>query len=538
MKLFLSSSLRLMCSLALAAHAALPLRAQGGPVEESPVEEAPAEPPAAAAPAAEAPAPEMPPVVSGEEEEAPAAVRRAPSKPAIDTRITVRVKDAPLSSFLSAISAQAKVSFVLGTGVEATKITAFLQNVTVREALDVLLETKGLTYSRIGKTNTFVIKAREGKGPPLTTRIYQLNYVPLVEQPGAGAGAAPAGSPPAGGAPPAGGEAAAGQTAIEKVLQSVMSANGKVTVDARTNSLIVTDVADVFPRVELLIAELDRKVPQVMFEAQIVEIDTDRAQQLGIEWGGPSGELVSFTGPSRLTDWPLRPGIFRGNRLGVFFPPVAAASAASASSDSSASSAGSAASASSESTLPGGITAGVFSMAQVTAILKALVTRSEARFLGKPKILALNNKSATIEITREQAIGTKTVAASVGTSGSTSTTGAERAMTGLILKVTPQVNKEGYITVLVEPEFTDIVGSAVSRELFDTIRRRAVTLVRVKNGQTLVIGGLLQSKETKVTRKVPFLGYIPIIGWLFTSQSNARSNTDLVIFITPTVLSD
>src|SRR6185295_1855683 len=105
------------------------------------------------------------------------------------------------------------------------------------------------------------------------------------------------------------------------VIQSALSAAGKIAVDPRTNSLIITDVSDTFPKVEQLLAELDKKAPQVMFEAQIVEIDTTRAQQLGIEWGGTNGELASFTGPSRTTDWPLRPGLFSGNKLGFFFPP-------------------------------------------------------------------------------------------------------------------------------------------------------------------------------------------------------------------------
>ncbi|MFA6004793.1 MAG: type II and III secretion system protein, partial [Elusimicrobiota bacterium] len=118
---------------------------------------------------------------------------------------------------------------------------------------------------------------------------------------------------------------------------------------------------------------------------------------------------------------------------------------------------------------------------------------------------------------------------------------AERIQTGLILKVTPQVNKEGYITMLVQPSFTDIKESSISTAdspTFDAISRGASTLVRIRNGQTLVIGGLLRSTETKVVRKVPILGYIPIIGWFFTSTSNRRDNSDLVIFLTPTIVSD
>ena len=111
----------------------------------------------------------------------------------------------------------------------------------------------------------------------------------------------------------------------------------------------------------------------------------------------------------------------------------------------------------------------------------------------------------------------------------------------MILKVTPQVNKEGYITMLLQPSFTDVQQAAIStpsNPIFNPVMRQASTMVRVKNGQTLVLGGLLRSVENKVVRKVPFLGYIPLIGWLFTSELNSRQNTDLVIFITPTIVSD
>ena len=95
--------------------------------------------------------------------------------------------------------------------------------------------------------------------------------------------------------------------------------------------------------------------------------------------------------------------------------------------------------------------------------------------------------------------------------------------------------------MLLEPSFSDVQEAAVSREsnpVFNPIKRSAKTMVRIKNGHTLVLGGLLRSAENKVVRKVPFLGYIPILGWLFTSTKNSRKNTDLVIFITPTIVSD
>ena len=116
-----------------------------------------------------------------------------------------------------------------------------------------------------------------------------------------------------------------------------------------------------------------------------------------------------------------------------------------------------------------------------------------------------------------------------------------RRRIGLILTVTPQVNKEGYVTLIVQVSYSDITPSAISLQgatVFDPITRGASTMVRGKNRQTVVIGWMLSSTESKTVKKVPLLGYIPIIGWLFTSVSSRRTNTDLVIFVTPTILVD
>jgi type II secretory pathway component GspD/PulD (secretin) len=570
---------------------------QGGPVgpggggKKAP---APAEAPAPAAEPPAAPPAAMPSAAPGGEDvnvgalpESVESVTREPTSP-LDTRVTVRVKEAPLATFLDTISAQAKVNFIIAKGLEGTKVTAFLQNVKVREALQVLLEMEGISYERVGKTNTFTIRQRSSKGPQTVTRIYTLNYISLISLAGAGAaaitpgttGGPPPGAPSTGNAGMGGGGgsntqgAAATSIPFLTVIQSVLSQAGKVQIEPRTNSLVITDVPETFPHIEQLISELDKKVPQVMIEAQIVEINSEKVNELGIEWGGTKGELATFVGPARLTDYPLRPGIFSGHQLGFFFPPPASTvntqpfgsssgssssgSSSSGSSSSGSSSSGSSSSGSSSSSGGGGGGAispvfstgvqgdrglfyGVFSLAQLQAILRALIQRSDARFLGKPKVLTLNNQQAVIQILQKAAIGVQSQVFSSGGSTGGSSTSAERSDVGLTMTVTPQVNREGYITLLIAPTFTDVVpsqASTPSNPLFDPITRGVSTLVRVKNGQTIVLGGLLESKETKLVRKVPLLGYIPVIGWLFTSVSSDRSNTDLVIFLTPTIIND
>ncbi len=465
----------------------------------------------------------------------------SPSTLPLDARITVRVKGAPLATFLDTISAQAKVNFIITEGLEQKRITAFLQNVTVREALQVLLEIKGLTYSQIGRSNTYVVNQRSKQAENLITRIFTLSFIPLIplttDEP----------NDPTNPATPVATSGAGAKhcltkgnnIAIVKVLCTVLSKSGDIELEPRTNAIIVTDIPEVFPQVEQIIAELDRKAPQVMIEAQIVEIDSDRTRNLGFEWGGTHGELASFTGGQRDTSFPLN--FPRNGQNAHFFDPInlrggfipsvpgAQLPASATSSD-----------AKPVFTAFSSVKMSVLDLSQLTITLRALVSRSEARFLGKPKILTLNNKTATMEITANEALAFKTVVNN-SASGSNGGTEPDRYATGVKLKVTPQLNKEGFITMLVEPEYTDAqiaVISSANSPVYNPITRRARTLVRVKNGQTLVLGGLLRSVENKTVRKVPLLGYIPIIGWLFTSDLSSRHNTDLVIFITPTIVSD
>jgi len=485
----------------------------------------------------------------------------------------IRLKGAPLSTFLDVVSAQSKVNFIITEGLEAKTITVFLRKTTVREALELLLRVKGLTYQRIGKSNTYVVQKRSVDMPNLITKIYTLNYIPLIPISSVGEEIASITSQDSSSGGQQGQSQGTNQQgggdkskekdnaiAIVNIVRSVLSKkNGKLEVDPRTNTLIVTDVPEVFPQIEQIIAELDKKAPQILIEAQIVEINTDRMNEMGVEWGGARGEMAYFAGPARLTDYGLRPGFYSGNEWKQFFPKTTDISGVGQSAETTSSETGiPAAPTTGGSSETGGATEidpifsttktsskgvyyGIFSLAQLQAIFRALISKGEGRYLGKPKIVAMNNKTALITIRRNAAMGAQSVSSSAGGATGTSSSTVERRDIGLTLKVTPQVNKEGYITMIVQPSYSDAIASAVTvqgQAVFDSVSRGASTMVRVKNGQTVVIGGMLSSTEAKTIKKVPLLGYIPILGWLFTSVSSRRTNTDLVIFITPTILVD
>jgi len=541
---------------------------EGGPILESGSDN----PPPATMPQGQAPGTPVESVqIGGAPKDAPM-YEEAESVSPLDRKIgPIRLKGAPLSTFLDVVSAQSKVNFIITEGLEAKTITVFLRKTTVREALELLLRVKGLTYQRIGKSNTYVVQKRSADMPNLITKIYTLNYIPLIpitsigeeiasitsqdvsSSGGSGGGAGMQQQSAQGGANSKDSES---PIAILNIVHSVLSKKyGKLAIDPRTNTLVITDVPEVFPQVEQIISELDKKAPQILIEAQIVEINTDRVNELGIEWGGSRGEMAYFAGPARLTDYGLRPGFFGGDSWKYFYPSTQDIGSASRGSSTS----GSSSSGSSGSSSSGGgggsidpiyasgqqsskgVYYGIFSLAQLQAIFRALISKGEGRYLGKPKIVAMNNKTALIQVSKDAAMGTQSTVASAGGSAGSSSTGVERRRIGLTLKVTPQVNKEGYVTMIVQPSYSDSVASAITVQgatVYDPVSRGASTMVRVKNGQTVVIGGMLSSTESKTIRKVPLLGYIPIIGWLFTSVSARRSNTDLVIFLTPTILVD
>ena len=463
----------------------------------------------------------------------------------LDRKVSIRVSNVPISAFLNSITTQAKINFIMSEEFANKKVTASLTRVTVREALDTLLRVQGLAYQRICKSDSYVVTKRSNDAPDTITKIYTLSYISLQgvgsaqselnsimpqdvssssssssssDSTGLNLGGSSSGS---------GSDSYSGGAEITAIVKSMLSPVGKIAVDPRTNKLIITDVAEVFPQVENILAELDIKPPQILIEAQIVEVSKTSGLSLGFEYGGTDGAMISMTGPKRKVDLEYIKG--QGVKgWNYIFP-----SKDQLDSGSSGSGSGSSSSSSDQGEDEGGL----LDFSAFNIVLKSLLTRGEAKYLGKPKVVTLNNKTATITTSTDATVGQTMSQSGSGSGEGMTTTSAERKRVGLTLQVTPQVNREGYVTLYVQPSYSDLVSSGFDFSK-DTTTRAASTLVRVKNGQTVVIGGLLTSRETDQTRKVPLLGDIPLLGWLFTSKTKSKSTTDLVIFITPTILAE
>ena len=465
---------------------------------------------------------------------------------ALNKRVSVNVNNMPIGTFLASIARQSKINFIMDNEKYAEKkVTASLKDVTAKEALDTLLRVQGLTYQRIGKSDNYVITRRSDSSPDLITKVFTLNYVSLQPQSnltqdlknimpadststslGGGSSSgyssvnvfdsnASSGGPGftlgSGNNSSSGGSSGSNDgSAILDVIKSVLSNQGRIAVDARTNKLIVSDVPEVFPQIEAILAELDIKAPQILIEAQIVEVSKSSGFDVGFNWNVQG----TFTAGKTDVPWTWFKKDSSGNILKWF----------GAKGESSSSTEGS---------------GWNLDFSTLKVVFSAMMSNGEARSLGKPKVITMNNSPAVITSAREAAVSN--VTKNTNTGSDTSYSGVERKTVGLKLTVTPQVNKEGYVTLSVAPSYSDLVPSETiskDQETYDTVTRAVSTLVRVKSGQTVVLGGLLQSSEKETVTKVPLLGQIPVVGWLFTSKQKSKSTTDLVIFLTPTVLSE
>lgn len=424
----------------------------------------------------------------------------------VETKTSVDVQDAALSSVLKVFSDQSGLNFVASAGVKDEKITLYLVDVSIKEAIDVICKANGLMYERLGNNASSIFLLKESGKPKveMTTRVYTLNY--------ASAGTAK--------------ETKEGKEVtipgLEEVLNKLISSEGEIVVDPRTNSLIVTDYIGSFETIDSIVAQLDTKTQQVMIEAEVLETGSNLLKDLGFEWGR-DGRMFEIWGASRQTNWPLGKGL-TSKAPALFYgtsPYSITETGASLAST----------------TVPGAMM-GIVSFYQLRVALDALEQDETTKILARPKILTLNNKPAEIRITEQTAVAAVTTLAS-GQAVTTATSGAERIETGIILKVTPQINKDDFVTMTIEPSVTNPVMSVFFPGLYvDPHTRAAKTTVMVKDGDTIVLGGLMSTDDDKIMRKVPILGDVPLLGLAFRQEERTKRDRELIVFITPKIVKE
>lgn len=368
---------------------------------------------------------------------------------------------------------------------------------------------------------------------PLVAETFKLNYVKAADivalvntsfAPAAAPGAAPAGAAPAGGAAPAAAAPAAGAAAGGSTQRGMLTARGGISIHDATNQVFVRDTATVVEAIREIIRTVDVPPKQVLIEARIVEASTGFTNSLGVRLrladasalsnGGYQvpgtnttravlGTTAGFTNVDTFGT-PSVPALSRSS-TNVFQPSYALASAAN-------------------------IGLMLFNNAGTKLLaleLQAAETDTRNKTVSAPRLVTLNRKAATINSTQQVTILT----------GVNATTGLPIYQTfsaPLTLGVTPSVNPDNRISLELNIAKSTITNATTGSLDTNTI----TTSVIVENGGTVVIGGFARESEIQTQDRVPFLGDLPYVGFLFKTTTKNQSRSELLVFITPRIISD
>ncbi|WP_454010099.1 type IV pilus secretin PilQ [Aeromonas sp. Marseille-Q7275] len=415
--------------------------------------------------------------------------------------ISLNFQDIPVRTVLQIIADFNNLNLVTTDSVSGN-ITLRLDGVPWEQALDIILKVRGLD-KRLDNNILLVapadeIAAREKQQlesrnqvadlAPLYTEYLQINYAKASEV----------------------------AALLSSESTKLLSPRGAVSVDERTNVLVVKDTADVIGNVKRMLDILDIPVKQVVIEARMVTIDDGFDEALGVRWGvtktdghgnGTSGTIEgndgagNNDGSSTIT----RPGI--EDRLNVNLPVTNAA---------------------------GTLAFQVARLANGTLLdleLSALEKESKAEIIASPRVTTANQKPALIEQ------GTEIPYVESSSSGATSVTFKKAVLS---LKVTPQITPDNRV-ILDLTVTQDTKGETVPTGTGDAVSINAqsiTTQVLVNNGETLVLGGIYQQTIKSDVSKVPLLGDIPGLGYLFKKTTSENKKRELLIFVTPRIVTD
>ncbi|WP_041208235.1 GspD family T2SS secretin variant ExeD [Aeromonas jandaei] len=284
-----------------------------------------------------------------------------------------------------------------------------------------------------------------------------------------------------------------------------------ISADETTNALVITAQPDVMAELEQVIAKLDIRRAQVLVEAIIVEMQDNDGLNLGVQWGNANGGGTQFNN----TGLPLGGAIAAGKDYQNGNTDTAAALLKEFN----------------------GMAAG-FYHGDWAVLATALASNTKNDILSTPSIVTMDNKEASFNVGQEVPVQTGSQSS---TSGDNIFNTIERKTVGTKLTVTPQINEGDSVLLTIEQEVSSVAqkqapGSANLGPTFDT--RTVKNAVLVKSGETVVLGGLMDDQTLEQVSKVPLLGDIPVLGYLFRSTSNTVSKRNLMVFIRPTILRD
>ncbi|MBI5043504.1 MAG: type IV pilus secretin PilQ [Nitrospirae bacterium] len=436
------------------------------------------------------------PVAYGEDEKAISIEKEkqdAGAKKAAEPLYSMEFRDADLKDVLRALGQENNLNIIISEKISG-KLTLSFNKVKLMDAIDTILRISNLTYNREGNI-MMIVASPFGEGEEgLVTKKIPVDFANAKE--------------------------------VSESLKNMLSSKGKITIDQRTNAIIVKDVAENVARISNLIKSLDTKTPQVMIEARIVEARSGFSRELGVQWGGDySGNITSrgrTTGNYLLsgggtkaastdtTYTPLTGGIGIGGTGFLVNLPAAVG-------------------------LGSGGAIG-FSLVKnnlgLDLQLSAMEITGKGKILSNPKILTLDNKEAKISSGRDIPIKVLTTVSGV------TTTEIRIINASLSLTVTPHITSDDQIVMNIKAEKAEPDWTRQVDNIPTIIKKNATTDMIIRNGDTIVIGGIYTKEVQDSEAGVPFLSKIPILGWLFKKQGIIDEQNELLIFITPTVMKE
>ena len=432
--------------------------------------------------------------------------------------ISLHVVDGDVRAVLASAARMGGMGLVLDDSVQGT-ITLQLDDVETEDVFRFIAAAKGLSLERTG--DTFLLTtARAGAEGLFRPYVFPVQYAELDTI----CAAVNLSLTKAGIMPPTTNITNAGSLSENKTGSTAMPppslSGGRVTVDRSTNSLVLFGTAAEADAARKLVSALDLPAKQVSLEARVVAIQKDAAKKLGVEWEW-----------SRLPQYPDYTTTYESVRHTV---QNADGSYTTTTEDVPKTTA-------ERSWKDGESIPGIFRFGRgpdghpfemyYAATLNALVTDGKAKVLARPNITTLQGHEAVINIGGEVPVPT------VATTNSTTTTSITYRQAGIILRYTPRVNADGRITAQVH---TEVSSPLYVDELkaYRFQKRSADTTVRLKDGETMVIGGLIGSEESRSLSKVPFLGDLPILGAFFRNVRTSKTDSEIMIFLTAHVLED
>ena len=402
-------------------------------------------------------------------------------------RLTFNFQNIEVRSVLQLIADFTDRNLVASDSVQGN-ITLRLKNVPWDQALDIILQTKGLAMRESGNvmlvapaaelTNILQQEQKVAEAAPLKSELIQINY------------------------------ARAGEIAslLRSESSSVMSARGTIAIDERTNTLIVQDTADKIEEMRKLVAKLDIPVRQVMIESRIVIANNDFNKELGVRFGGAAvttnADGTAFASSGNITAARSSASLNQPvNGLNVDLPVASPA---------------------------GSIALAVLDPNYLIDLeLSALQAEGRGEVVSNPRVITANQREAVIQQ------GVEIPYQEASSSGATSISFKQAVLS---LKVTPQITPDDRIILDLTVNKDSIGEVFAGVPSIDT--RQVTTQVLVNNGETVVLGGIYEQEQRQDVSKVPLFGDLPVIGALFRSKGTTDNKEELLIFVTPKILKE